>query len=74
MTHRGVEYTLVLSSNPSIWKWRFQIGDKVKIGWKRGSTSWQSAGSSSELIASSKPSRAEGPLHRLIQVASLIGR
>jgi hypothetical protein len=33
MTHRGVEYTLVLSSNPSIWKWRFQIGDKVKTGW-----------------------------------------
>lgn len=33
MTHRGVEYTLVLSSTPGIWKWRFRIGEKIKTGW-----------------------------------------
>jgi hypothetical protein len=32
MTHRGVEYTVVPSPTPGIWKWRFQIGDRVKTG------------------------------------------
>jgi len=32
MTHRGVEYTLVPSPTPGIWKWQFRIGDKVKTG------------------------------------------
>jgi len=27
-----VEYTLVPSPTPGIWKWQFRIGDKVKTG------------------------------------------
>lgn len=31
MNHRGVEYTLT-SVAPGVWKWQFQIGDKVISG------------------------------------------
>jgi hypothetical protein len=32
MMHKGVEYTVTLTSMPSIWKWQFQIGETVKTG------------------------------------------
>jgi hypothetical protein len=31
MNHRGVEYTLT-SVAPGVWKWQFQIGDKMISG------------------------------------------
>ncbi|MCA6110310.1 hypothetical protein [Bradyrhizobium cenepequi] len=31
MIHKGVEYTITPSA-PSVWKWRFQIGDTIKTG------------------------------------------
>ena len=31
MNHRGVEYTLTPVA-PGVWKWQFQIGDKVISG------------------------------------------
>jgi hypothetical protein len=32
MVHRGIEYTVALTTVPSIWKWQFQIGDTIKTG------------------------------------------
>lgn len=32
MTHKGVDYTVALTTTPGIWKWQFQIGEKVKTG------------------------------------------
>jgi hypothetical protein len=32
MTYRGVEYTVVLTATPGIWRWEFQIGDEIKTG------------------------------------------
>lgn len=32
MTHRGVEYTVVMTAVPNVWKWQFRIGDEVKTG------------------------------------------
>jgi hypothetical protein len=32
MNHKGVEYTVVVTSTPGIWKWQFRIGDRVKTG------------------------------------------
>jgi hypothetical protein len=32
MHHKGVEYTIALSSTPGVWKWQFRIGDLVKSG------------------------------------------
>jgi hypothetical protein len=32
MIHKGIEYTLVMTSTPGIWKWQFQIGDELKTG------------------------------------------
>ena len=32
MNHRGVEYTVVTTATPEIWKWQFQIGEQVKTG------------------------------------------
>jgi hypothetical protein len=32
MNHRGVEYSLALTTVPGIWKWQFRIGDTVKSG------------------------------------------
>jgi hypothetical protein len=32
MNHRGVEYTIALTSTPGVWKWQFQVGDEVKCG------------------------------------------
>lgn len=32
MTHRGVEYIVVMTAVPNVWKWQFRIGDEVKTG------------------------------------------
>jgi hypothetical protein len=32
MNHRGIEYSLALTTVPGIWKWQFRIGDTVKSG------------------------------------------
>jgi hypothetical protein len=32
MNYRGVEYTVVTTATPGIWKWQFRIGDEVKTG------------------------------------------
>ena len=31
MIHKGVEFTMTQAA-PGIWKWQFQIGDKLKTG------------------------------------------
>ena len=31
MLHRGVEFTVTMSS-PGIWQWQFRIGDTVRTG------------------------------------------
>jgi hypothetical protein len=32
MNHKGVEYTVVTTATPGVWKWQFRIGDEVKTG------------------------------------------
>ena len=32
MNHKGVEYSVVTTATPGIWKWQFRIGDIVKSG------------------------------------------
>ena len=32
MNHRGVEYMVVTTATPGIWKWQFRIGEQVKTG------------------------------------------
>jgi hypothetical protein len=32
MNHKGIEYTLVTTATPGVWKWQFRIGDRVKTG------------------------------------------
>ena len=32
MIYRGVEYSLTATSEPDIWQWRFQIGERTTIG------------------------------------------
>ena len=32
MKHKGVDYTVPMPTTPGIWKWQFQIGEKVKTG------------------------------------------
>ena len=32
MTYKGIDYTVALTAAPGVWKWRFQIGDRVKTG------------------------------------------
>ena len=32
MRHKGIDFTVMASERPGIWKWQFQIGDKVKTG------------------------------------------
>ena len=32
MNHRGVEYSLAMTTVPGIWKWQFRIGHTVKSG------------------------------------------
>lgn len=32
MNHRGIEYTVTMTTVPGVWKWQFRIGDGVKTG------------------------------------------
>jgi hypothetical protein len=32
MNHKGVEYTLTMTTVPGVWKWQFKIGDEIKTG------------------------------------------
>ncbi len=32
MNHRGVEYSVAMSTTPGVWKWQFQLGDQIKSG------------------------------------------
>jgi hypothetical protein len=32
MTHKGIDYSVETTTTPGIWKWQFQIGDRVKTG------------------------------------------
>jgi hypothetical protein len=32
MTYKGIDYTVVRTATPGIWKWQFQIGNEVKTG------------------------------------------
>ena len=32
MNHRGIEYTVTMTTVPGVWKWQFRIGDQVKTG------------------------------------------
>ena len=32
MNHRGIEYTVTMTTVPGVWKWQFRIDDKVKTG------------------------------------------
>jgi hypothetical protein len=32
MNHKGVQYTLIRSETPGVWKWQFRIGDLVRSG------------------------------------------
>jgi hypothetical protein len=32
MNHKGIEYTLTMTTVPGVWKWQFRIGNEVKTG------------------------------------------
>jgi hypothetical protein len=32
MNHRGVEFTVVATAIPGVWKWQFRLGEQVKTG------------------------------------------
>lgn len=32
LNHRGVDYTVMTTATPGIWKWQFRIGDQLKTG------------------------------------------
>ena len=32
MIHKGIEFTVVASGVPGVWRWRFWIGGKPKTG------------------------------------------
>jgi hypothetical protein len=32
MNHKGIEYTVTMTTVPGVWKWQFRIGDEVKTG------------------------------------------
>ncbi|MGO8912278.1 MAG: hypothetical protein ACLQDM_23525 [Bradyrhizobium sp.] len=32
MNHRGIEYSIAITTTPGIWKWQFRIGDELKTG------------------------------------------
>ena len=32
MVHKGVEYMVAPTATPGIWRWQFQIGERVKTG------------------------------------------
>ena len=32
MIYKGVEYSVTATSEPDVWQWRFQIGERPTIG------------------------------------------
>jgi hypothetical protein len=32
LIYRGIEYTVGVTAEPDVWRWRFQIGGKVMTG------------------------------------------
>jgi hypothetical protein len=32
MTHKGIDYTVALTTTPGVWKWQFRIGEKLNSG------------------------------------------
>jgi hypothetical protein len=32
MNHKGVEYSVVTTATPGIWKWQFRVGELLKTG------------------------------------------
>ena len=32
MIHKGIEYTVSPTVDPEIWRWQFQVADKVYVG------------------------------------------
>jgi hypothetical protein len=32
MTHKGIDYSVAMTTTPGVWKWRFQIGEKLNTG------------------------------------------
>ena len=32
MNHKGIEYTLTMTTVPGVWTWQFRIGNQIKTG------------------------------------------
>jgi hypothetical protein len=32
MLHKGIDYSVVATATPGVWKWQFRIGEAVKTG------------------------------------------
>ena len=32
VTYKGIQYTIAPTAEPDIWRWQFQIGERVKTG------------------------------------------
>jgi hypothetical protein len=32
MTHKGIDYTVAMTTTPGVWKWQFRIGEKLNTG------------------------------------------
>ena len=32
MNHKGIEYSLTVTTVPGVWKWQFRIGNEIKTG------------------------------------------
>jgi hypothetical protein len=32
MLHKGIDYSVVTTATPGVWKWQFRIGEAVKTG------------------------------------------
>ena len=32
MTHKGIDYTVAMTTTPGVWKWQFRIGEKLNSG------------------------------------------
>jgi len=30
--YKGIEYAVMVTADPDVWEWRYQIGDKIKTG------------------------------------------
>jgi hypothetical protein len=30
--HKGIQYTVAVTAEPDVWRWQFQIGNRVRTG------------------------------------------